>query len=437
MSAWTVKLLTGSTVVYTFPATPFATPSLSAEWSSAEPSLVTAITKRYKLQGVIHGDETTTGTAWASLLSVLSVSGSSQIDGVELRRDSTVVDSIKLSDGWKGFTWNALQAERSDPQWRGELRFSLEIAGRKRFALAGYPDPTISSFESSLEWSYDEAGLLTQTYAGTLETTSGSAVAAARLCTLSLPSSSYAYVTKGPEGVDVTREDEGDLKASFRSVIRQSGAALPSGVGPSYSVIVDTVTHDGETTVTTTVSAVGPGASSAVQAQIPPGSVASKQIVVGANDLTARGVFVQKSSTPDAASATKTQKFTITGGGRPLSYSRRSGGRAPLPHLGAWAEVEVTETLHLEQSGVDGANFSLPAPLEGIDLDTNASRYGLPERTVQGSDRSGDRYSLDVVRVYRAPDALMAFLAAFKSVLALDSSSTLAAEVLAQGNGEP
>lgn len=441
MSVWTVRLLTDSTEVYSFPAMPFVTPELKPEWSTAEPSLVTALTKTHTIEGILYGNERSTGTAWATLVAALAVSGSSQINGVELRRDGTVVDSIKIADGWKALRWDDLRAAKSDGQWRGELRFSLKISGRKRFAIAGYPDPSVSAFDARLSWAYSEAGLLTQTYEGTLETADGtSAVAVARLCGLDLPDSTYGWVTKGPEGVDVERLDEADSRASFRSIVRGTGDALPSGVGPSFTVLTEETTVDGETTTTVTVTASGIGAEDAVRAQIPPGSLASSKISTD-NQRNARGVFVSKGTDDDpVASATKTHRFKIRGGGRPILWSERTGGRAPVRHYGSFKPSEITETIVLEQSGADGANFTVPAPLDGVEQDYNASEPGVAERIVRGADPSGDRWRLEITRVYRASDSVIAFLQAFASSLAGGPGGATSfpyREIADQGEGLP
>lgn len=419
MSVWTVRLLDGASELYSFPAMPFVTPELGPEWSTAEPALVTALTKRYTIEGILYGNERTTGTAWATLLSVLAVSGSSQVDGVELRRDGVVVDSIKVGDGWKAFRWDDLRAAKTDGQWRGELRFSVKFSGRKRFAIAGYPDPSVSTFDARLSWAYSEAGLLTQTYEGTLEVSdTSSAVAVARLCGLDLPDSTYGYVTKGPEGVDVERLDEADSRASFRSIVRGTGDVLPAGVGPSFTLTTEETTVDGETTTTVTVTASGVGAEAAVRAQIPPGSLATARISTD-NQRNARGVFVTKGTDEDdpVASATKTHQFRIRGGGRPILWSERTGGRAPVRHYGSFKPAEITERIVLEQSGADGMNFVVPAPLDGVEQDHNASEPGVAERIVRGADPSGDRWRYELTRVYRASDSVIAFLQAFASAL--------------------
>ena len=435
--SYVVRLLTGSpgSTAYTFDAV-FTEPTHSLEHDDQEPPIVVAITKTYALTGIMYGaSESAVITAWDALKTVVEASGASQVSGVEIVRSGTVADSITTAGGYEGLRVVKLTSPKSDMQWRGEMRFSIEITGRKRFAsgVSGL-GPTVSRLTQQESWTYDESGLLTRSLTGEVETTSGSAVAIARTIFLSLPSSSYAYVTNGPEGVDVERLDVAVRSARFTSTIRESGSALPGLVGPSFTFATETSVANGDTVTTVRVQAVGTGAEAAVRARAP-GGVTASTITVEPHGRSAVGTFVVKKTS--TTGQVKTRRFAVSGGGRSRTFTRRSRGRAPVAHVGPFAEVEITETLHLEKTG-SGGDFSLPAPLDGVDEDTGALRVSGPNKEAPGKDRAGDLWSLDVQRVYRVADASQAYLKILAAVGVISTAPTETGpqnEIQRQGTG--
>lgn len=433
----TVRLVGGTPVatVYTFEAV-FTEPTHGLEHDDQEPPIVVAITKTYSLTGILYGaSETATIAAWDELKAVLEASGSSQIKGIEVVRNSTVADSITTAGGYEGLRVVKFTSPKSDLQWRGEMRFGLEITGRKRFAsgVSGL-GPTVSRLTQQESWTYDESGLLTRSLTGEVQTTSGSAVAIARTIFLSLPSASFAYVTAGPEGVDVTREDLADRTATFTSTIRESGAALPGLVGPSFSFSTETSVANGDTVTTIRIQAVGPGAEAAVRSRAPAGVTAST-ITVEPHGRSAVGHFVVKKTS--SAGQVKTRRFAVSGGGRARTFTKRSRGRAPVPHVGSYEPGEIVETIHLEKTG-SGGDFSLPAPLDGVDEDTAGLRMSGPNKESPGKDKSGDLWSLDVQRVYKIADTSQAYLKILEAVGAVSTAPTETGpqnEIRRQGTG--
>lgn len=437
--SYTARLVRGGSAVYAFTTTPFTEPKHTPEWDTQEPPILAALAKSHTLTGILVGaSETATVAAWDALKAVLEVSGANQIDGVELLRSGTVVDSITVAGGYQGFKWEVLEAPKSDLQWRGEMRFTLRISGRKRFSTgAGGLGATVSRLDQHESWSYDETGLLTRSLAGEVETTSGSAVAIARTIFLSLPSSSFGRVTNGPEGVDVERLDLDDTQARYTSTIREVGRTLPAAVGPSFSVERTVAVEGGETVTTTTIRARGTGAEAAVLSKIPAGSLASSKITVDEWQREASGTFVVRSASNGATTQiVRTHRFELSGGGRRISWTLRTGNRAPLKHVGPYEPVNVAEEIGLENSGADGANFTPPSPLDGLAEDTSASRTSGPARVQIGADRSGDRWALQISRRYTAPDASTALGLIVEKVLAFDTSGSLADEGARKGTPE-
>lgn len=409
---------------YTFAANPFISPDYSYAYDDQEPPLISTVNKTWTLDGWLYGTD-----KFQELTAVLEDT-TTPVHGVQLVRNSTVIEEISAEGGYVLVQVTQITSPKVDTQWQGKMPFTLKVTGTKRLPTSG----TISDLSMTETWSYGEEGLLTQTLVGELTAASGSAADLARTLGLSLPDSTFAFVTAGPEGVDVEQLDRADTHARFTSIIKQSGVALPPGVGPSFSVEVRTATDGDEQITTTTVNAVGPGALAAVKSQRPVGRL-TEEIASDDYLLTARAVYVEKKPATGSP-ALKTQKFTAFGGGRPTRWTGRNGGRRPVPHPGSFQPLTIDEEITIEVFGSPGTlDFKVPAPLVGVNEDTGAFRSVGPFLVERGRDASANKWRLELRRAYSAADFYNAFQALAKSAFAPGESSSLDAEVKRRDEG--
>jgi len=400
-----------------FETTPFVAPDHSYEYDLRLPPNLVAIVRTWTVEGTAYG------AAWERLKAKIEDPGNFP-DGIELLRDSTVLESITVAGGYDDWRIERLSSSRTDLQWRGEHRFTMRIVGRRRLATKD----KISDLKQTETWSYDEAGLLTRMLTGELDVTDGSAVTEARKLGLKLPGKTFAFVTNGPEGVDVERLDPGDLKARFTSTIRESGLALPDAVGPGFTLEVETAVRDGIQVTTTRVHGTGPGALAAVQAHLAPGRH-HESISSDSHTRTAQGVFVE-ARPANGDQLLRMHRFSVAGGNRPMAFTRRTGGRVPAEHTLSFTAVDVTESIEVLTWGKPATgSIRLPSPVTGLTEDRDAWRLVGPERTTIGKDETADEWTTHVTRVYRAVSLTNVFTPVLQSVIAPGAGTTLEDEI--------
>lgn len=435
--SFTVRFIRSAATHFTFASpTPFLAPRHVQEHDDQQPPKPVALRKTWTVEGVLYGTETTLPTAWDALKAKIE-DPTSYPDGIELVRDpATVIDSIRTTDGFDEFRVEELVVQRTDLMWRAELRFTVRVSARKRFVTGGGAtgiSANVAGFTQTESFDYDESGLCTRTLQGEIEVVAGaSAVTEARALGYGtslnpLPSDSFGFVTAGPEGVNVERLDRADRKARFVSIIRENAEELPSGVGPGFSVEIETRTAEGEEIETKTVTAVGPSAFDAVKAQRPAGKL---EEVLRHNDRlrTASGVFVRKKPAPGRE--LRRHEFAFSGGGRPEVYTLKTGARPPSGHVLAFRPVEITEEIVVAKKNPSTSlDFKVPRPVVGLREDTGAWRMGGPVRTTIAKDPSGDEWSVVIRRTYRAPSFDGAFAAVMQSVFTPDRTLTLDDEI--------
>jgi hypothetical protein len=421
MSAYSVRFVRAGAEQYSFGAAPFLAPDHAYEHDLSLPPRLVAIVKTWTLEGTLYGTPPT--EAWEALKAKIE-DPANYPDGIELLRDGKVIESISATDGYDDWKIERLMSQRTDMQWRGELRFSLRVVGRRRLPS----NNKISTLTQTETWSYDEAGLLTRTLAGEVEVTDGSALAQARTLGLKLPGSTFGFVTNGPEGVDVERLDLSDLKARYTSMIKESGVELPDAVAPNFTLEVETHIRDGVQVTTTRVHANGTGALAAVQKKLAPGRL-SEAVSQDAHARAAQGVFVEtKPALGDQL--LRRHSFSVSGGNRGIAFTRRTGGRKPADHTLSYSPVDVTEAIEVLTWGKPAtAAIKLPSPVSGLVEDRDAWRILGPERVAIGKDETADEWATHVTRVYRAPGLDNVFTPLLQSVIAPGAGTTLEDEI--------
>lgn len=401
--SYTVRLRRSNSTVYTFDATPFVAPKLETDYDDQEPPLVAGVKKTWTLTGILYGaSEAATITAYDALAGFFDGT-LSQIDGIELLRSGSVVESITTAT-YHAFKLVSLSSPQSDMQWRGEMRFTMVVEGYKRVATSG----TMSGLKQTETWNYDASGLLTITLEGEVEVTTGSATDMARTLGLD-PSdygSDYAALTNGPEYVDVVMVGRDDKKARFRSVIAESGAALPALVSPDFSLIEEEVVKDGKKSTSVTVTALGTGAENAVRSEIPSDAtdyVFRRDTYRRTASATIRTLT---SADPDTGEVlTVHQTFQTNPGGKRVAWTRRSGGRKPAKQVLSLGPVDVVEDIRVEIYAVSlppAAEIKFPAPLAGITEDTSRWQLVGPHKSRPAAKDSKKEWVVQVRRVYVA-----------------------------------
>jgi hypothetical protein len=398
-----VRLTRGGQPFFTFGShTPFLEPEHRYDHNETEPPRLVSVTKTWTVDGRLYGaSEAEVLAAWTALTKALE-DPAQYPEAAELRRDGVVVEAISPATGYRRFRIEHLSAPRIERAWRTELRFVAKISGVRVFPAFGSTNSPVSKLTLSESWAYAETGLLTRTLTGELEVVTGAkASAVARTLGLKIPGPNFGFVTRGPEGVDVERLDEADLKARFTSIVQEAGAPLPTGVAPSYARTLHVTRSNGETLSTVTANASGPGAEAAVRAEKPAGTL-TESVTVDPFRRTATAVYV--TSKLEGGRLLRSHRFSTRGGGRPIRYTRRTGGRLPAKHVLQRAEVEIQEEISIEVTGTPGMqDFTLPAPLAGVDEDTSELSFSpFPTRVVLGATRAADKWVMGVRRVYRA-----------------------------------
>lgn len=399
--SYTLQLMAGNAATYVFVTpTPFTAPEYVYDYDDQQPPQLVQVHRTWSIEGIFYGVSTApTPNSEANVFQafnnlVTAIEGGT-LTGAQFLHDTTVVLEVSKAAGYDSFKIEGLSSPQSELQWRDEVKIRIKLSATKKLSS---PIAKLTQHET---WNYDEAGLLTQTIDGEVVTPSGtSSVAEAKTLGLQLPSSSFGYVTNGPGGVDVDQVDRGDTVSRFRSQIRQVGQALPSGVGPSFSVATTTESEAGELVTTVTASARGVGALAAVQAQAPSGNFARSSVTYDPVQRAASAIYVQRKPA-NGNVRLKMQRFESRGGGRPTKWTKRTGGRSPIKHVGAFGPVGIRETIQIELMGAPGVNqFIYPGPVPGLDEDPSQLEFVGPERIVEGKDPSGDKWRLEIHRGY-------------------------------------
>lgn len=425
--SFTVRFLRNSSAHYTFAASTFLSPTHAYDFDDDDPPRLSSITKTWTIQGTLYGaNEAAVITAWDSLKTAIETPDTYP-DGIELRRGNSTVESITTAGGYAEWKVTELSSPRHEGQWRERITFTMRVSAKRTFANTGNL-ASVSKITQTETWAYDDAGLLTQTLEGEIEVIAGyeATEVAREVGVLDLPGTDFAYDTNGPEGVDVVKLDRGNRKAKFTSRVREAGEALPSNVAAGFTVARSETTSNGKITTTITVSARGVGAESAVLAQAPVGGVVTKEFRYDRWQRTASAVYVTEDSTsPDASRILRLHRFTSRGGGRKIAWTKRTGGRLPIKHVGPFEPVEINEQLVVSYLGKpsDADAFKFPAALAGLDEDTNALEVDGPTRVRIGKDASGDEWEMGLRRRYMAPSFEVAFELVAKSAIGADSAS--------------
>jgi hypothetical protein len=421
-----VRLVRKGAPPYVFETTPFLSPEHGYEYDLSLPPRLVSVTKTWALEGVLYANMgKDLDAAWDALKAAIE-DPKTYPEGIELVRGGVVCESISVAGGYEDWRIQRLALQKTDLAFRGELRFTMRVSGRRR---VGSDQTKVTSANETETWTYDEAGLLTRTLQGEIEVASGSAVAEARKLGLKLPGDTFAFVTNGPEGVDVERLDPTDRKARFTCVIKESGAALPKDVGPSFVFDTETQVRDGVEQKTTRVVAHGPGALAAVQAKVAPGRVL-ETISVDKHMRTAQGVFVESKPAQGGAQILRVHRLTVAGGNRPRAFTKRTGARRPVEHTLAYTPITVTELIEIRTFGKPSTlGIKLPSPVKDLVEDRDAWRLSGPERTVIGRDETGDEWTTRVTRVYRATSLEKVFTPVFQAAFVPGAGTSLEDEV--------
>lgn len=411
---------------------PLVAPNYDFEHDERSPPRTVSITKTMTIVGVYLGTASTIEASFAALDAALSDTAN-PIDEIVFKRDTTVIDRIGNNSLYTEFRIISVSESTQDDlryRWQARLGLTLVASGRQVLDLSG--DPISLQFSDS--YNYSPAGLLTRTRSGQVQTVAGtSAEAVARTKGLTLPSSLFGYLTNGPEGVDVVIEDENDTVASFVSVIQESGEDLPADVSPAYvlSTTIDTV--DGVSLTTVQVSAEGIGAEAAVDAAKPSGATTSSK-TVGPHQRSATAIYTTRESAKGIR-VRMTRSFSMSGGGKGIRYTERTGNRPPVKHVLPIRASTVVERLTWRAFGaVNRDTFSLPEPLI-IPQDGATEWSPSPTRVVIGDTTKGDEWTATAIRTYRTASITVLQLTFSAGIQEVDAAGNVDPEADAQQTG--
>ena len=405
--AYTIELL-GASSPYPYEigsVTPFISPSWVPEYDSSVPRNLVAFVKTWTISGVLVADtEENTAAAYTAFAAAVEPTRANPITGVVLKRDGNIVDVLATSVGggtYESVVLNVASMDGSDSRtWRSRLPFTLTVSARKLQA-----DNGIAKEERRDDYSYDEAGLVTITRTGTLETSGTGAEAKARTRALTNPdSNTYRFVTAGPENINVSKLDIDDRKAAYLCVLQQRGDTIPANVGPSFSKTTSTVTRRRDQVVTTTATARGPDATAAVQGAEPSVGVVSDTLIVDPYSRFAQARYIQSLPLGDRM---VTRAFVVTGGASPITWSPRDRGRPPAKHVMGRLPYVVQEVATVEATGAAPEGLlDFPAPIPTLEEDESARVVTPPVRVAEGQSQDSDRWQASIRRTYVMAEAV-------------------------------
>lgn len=409
--AYRVQITYAIAATDTLGVNPVYSPSFSYTYDeNSEPPVIVSMDETWTLDGRIKGPDA--AATWDTLLAKLT-STSDPPTGILIQRDTGggFATFHELSTTTRErFRIEAVENPNTGNQgeWASHVKFTLRAIGRTK-------TPSSTAIRAELSFSYDDAGLATRTWRGTVQTVTGtSAQAAARtLGFLALPGATWTAASFGPEGLNVRVLDgDRDTEAEWEGVAQEHGESAPGSVG-SFKHRTETTTEaDDDGTIRTTTrivgEAAGAGALSYVNSLEPSGWL-SKRLV---NDIEARRAAVEfvvedvdSSGTSRGDEANVKRTFRVQGdefGG--ITMFPLTGEQPPIIQRGGLVGFTITETIEVRATSVSGID-SVPIPgiveiLDGYQ-DGPSRDDGVIELEARGSTQGQDRYVRRVTRVFK------------------------------------
>ncbi len=420
MSAYTLEITNGTTT-YTLggPARPQPDwePDIAYEYDQdASPAVVTAEIETWALKSLVYVNATP-GTLTSDLetLAALLRNRSSPVTSVTLKYGGSTIRSMS-STTHAQLMVRALRTIAGPGAWVNHWRGDLVIVGRKVL-----PDASdIVKVTQKVAYSYDEAGLLTQTLTGRIEVTAGTdVVAKAQGYALTSLGSAYVFTTgglaAGAANIDVEiLNHPTDTIAEFRSQQKEKGVTIPATATDwsQGSSIADT--PDGRLT-TTRVSARGTSianARTAVKGAKPATAVRVSTEREDKDSITYSAEYVVREPLPTQAAfyslptiLSMQRRVTVRGGGQPRILEPVPGYR-PYETLGAQQPVRVTERISMRCTNVsDPGGIPLPEMILAPQyLQPDECEDDIPFREEKAEADAADVWSRSASRVYELAD---------------------------------
>lgn len=412
--AYTLEITNGTTT-YSFDVQPIWKPRLEYLFNETlVPAELTAEIETWELVGAVYRNATPASvTSDFATLSTLLSNRSDPVDSVKFKSGSTTIRELNTT------THAALMvtAVDSDPgpdgagHWTNHWRGSITIVGKKLIHSSN-----IVKLERRYTYSYDDAGLLTQTLEGRIETMPGtSAKTQAEAQADASLGAAFIFETGGDSNIEVRVENAPeDTIATFRQVQREIGLTVPA-TATSYRLAVETAEiADGKIT-TIQVSARGTSVASArtaVRAQKPGTSFLRQQETEDRDGLGFRATYTKRE--PRTATVSRyglarvcsmRRAFEFIGGGQDAIEDPIPGYKTFVT-LAPWRWLTVRESVRVTAVNVATlADIPLPAPLWPANLQPNQSSDSAPELDDdEAENRTADRYVRKASRVYVFPD---------------------------------
>ena len=282
---------------------------------------------------------------------------------VELRRNGATYHTVG-GTGYERFTLEEVDV----PAAPGSISSHVPLALR---ASADRPPSTSRVKRADLAFDYNDAGLATRRWSGEIRTPSGtSAQAQARvLGVLALPGGTWAFTgSNGPEGLNVRVIDGNrDTEATWESVAREYGEAVPGATGSFAHREVTTHDQDGQgnPVLRTTVQAeaAGTGALGYVQS-VSPSRFTRSTVTNDIGERRATAEYVIEESDVDLGRNIK-RRFVVRGDFRgPLTIYPLTGGAAPVIQRGGSVGWTIIEEISVRGTDIASlADVPVPPPL--------------------------------------------------------------------------
>ena len=285
---------------------------------------------------------------------------------IELRRNGSTYHTVG-GTGYERFTLEDVSVPAAPGAIASHVPITLEAA-------ADRPPSTARIKRADLSFDYNDAGLGTRRWSGEVRTPSGtSAQAQARvLGVLALPGGTWAFTgSNGPEGLNVRVLDGNrDTEATWESVAREYGEAVPGGTGSFAHREITTHDQDGQGNpilrTTVQAEAAGTGALNYVRS-VSPSQFTRSTVTNDIGERRASAEYVIEEGDADLGRNIK-RRFVVRGDFRgPLVVYPLTGGAPPVIQRGGSVGWTITEEISVRGTDVASlADVPVPPPIDEL-----------------------------------------------------------------------
>lgn len=393
---------------------------------AANPPVPTEIKDVWEFRGCrLVSSDGTVATLWTDFLAFLArlETRTAFPTYCRLVRDPAGTPAVVWTLGPSSYEGLKIEAVEAQPDalvpagsYRSVIQCDIRISALKRLEDAN----GIVGWDQQVSVSY-ENGLRILEWRTRITTKEGTSAVTKAQTYAAIPASAlggdHSYLTNGTYGIEYVYTDADEQNTRTPTVceavsrIRQWGLTVSvtaaAGSPSTFAKSVSTKATPDETVVTTTAGAAGPNAASWVANQAP-NSFTDSEVFVDSATNTATSVWTTRTARTILPARRWTIRVEVTGGKRPITYRRVSGGIAPAKFVGAAGPYKATVDVRVEKIGafVGLVDLQFPGPMpEPWTLSVDESSETDPELIERGAAPAGsqDRWAREAHLVFYSP----------------------------------